>query len=194
MLPSLHDTFLKRYRVAAGSAQPIRDYLRPPRLPSLPRFFHPSRLFSIARSLLHPRFRYGNRYRNRTRRPLTRPTQINAPAAPNSTHRHSSTTHVFCCFRRCCGCASTSKSRSQTVDNFACVFESQPPSFRFSSGSSGMNRQASLESQRQLSSRFETNRDAPRDRAIAGMRLVAAPPVVPRQPADRLIWDPKVRA
>ena len=57
-----------------------------------------------------------------------------------------------------------------------------------------MNRQASLESQRQLSSRFETNRDAPRDRAIAGMRLVAAPPVVPRQPADRLIWDPKVRA
>ena len=44
--------FKKRYRVAAGSAQPIRDYLRPPRLPSLPRFFHPSRLFSIARSLL----------------------------------------------------------------------------------------------------------------------------------------------
>ena len=85
---TLHDTVLKRYRVAAGSAQPIHDYLRPPRLPSLPRFFHPPRLFSIARPLLHPRFRYGNRYRNRTRRPLTRPTQLNARAAPNSTHRH----------------------------------------------------------------------------------------------------------
>ena len=84
-----HDTVLKRYRVAAGSARTIHDYLRPQRLPSLPRFFHPSRLFSIARSLLHPRFRYGNRYRNRARRPLTQPTQINAPAAPNSTHRHS---------------------------------------------------------------------------------------------------------
>ena len=44
---SLHDTVLKRYRVAAGSARTIHDYLRPPRLPSLPRFFHPSRLFSL---------------------------------------------------------------------------------------------------------------------------------------------------
>ena len=45
--PALHDTVLKRYRVAAGSARTIHDYLRPPRLPSLPRFFHPSRLFSL---------------------------------------------------------------------------------------------------------------------------------------------------
>ena len=44
---ALHDTVLKRYRVAAGSARTIHDYLRPPRLPSLPRFFHPSRLFSL---------------------------------------------------------------------------------------------------------------------------------------------------
>ena len=44
---TLHDTVLKRYRVAAGSARTIHDYLRPPRLPSLPRFFHPSRLFSL---------------------------------------------------------------------------------------------------------------------------------------------------
>ena len=47
IVASLHDTVLKRYRVAAGSARTIHDYLRPPRLPSLPRFFHPSRLFSL---------------------------------------------------------------------------------------------------------------------------------------------------
>ena len=47
LLDALHDTVLKRYRVAAGSARTIHDYLRPPRLPSLPRFFHPSRLFSL---------------------------------------------------------------------------------------------------------------------------------------------------
>ena len=69
---------LKRYRVAAGSARTIHDYLRPPRLPSLPRFFHPSRLFSIARPLLFhdsamdrnrtPRFLQRNRYWNRARK------------------------------------------------------------------------------------------------------------------------------
>ena len=36
------ETVLKRFRVAAGSARTIHDYLRPPRLPSLPRFLNPS--------------------------------------------------------------------------------------------------------------------------------------------------------
>ena len=99
---SLHDTVLKRYRVAAGSARTIHDYLRPPRLPSLPRFFHPSRLFSLR----DPSYTHDSAIEiatgiaphdsameiatgiapasSRTRRP-----KLNTPAAPNSTHRHS---------------------------------------------------------------------------------------------------------
>ena len=65
------------------------------RLPSTPTTSITSTTLPSFPTILHcttpptPRFRYGNRYRNRARRPLTRPTQINAPAAPNSTHRHS---------------------------------------------------------------------------------------------------------
>ena len=98
----LHDTVLKRYRVAAGSARTIHDYIRPPRLPSLPRFFHPSRLFSLR----DPSYTHDSAMEiatgiaphdsameiatgiapasSRTRRP-----KLNTPAAPNSTHRHS---------------------------------------------------------------------------------------------------------
>ena len=96
---ALHDTVLKRYRVAAGSARTIHDYLRPPRLPSLPRFFHPSRLFSLR----DPSYTHDSAIEiatgiaphdsameiatgiapasSRTRRP-----KLNTPAAPNSTH------------------------------------------------------------------------------------------------------------
>ena len=110
LAPPQHYTFLNRYGVAAGSARTIHDYLRPPRLPSLSRLFHHSRLFSIARSLLHPRFRYenryrnrtprfryGNRYRNRTREPthsthsdqLTRRPKLNSPPLNSPLIRHS---------------------------------------------------------------------------------------------------------
>ena len=98
---TLHDTVLKRYRVAAGSARTIHDYLRPPRLPSLPRFFHPSRLFSLR----DPSYTHDSAIEIATGiaphdsameiatgiargRPLSRPTQSNSRAAPNSTHRH----------------------------------------------------------------------------------------------------------
>eukprot|EP01043_Picozoa_sp_COSAG02_P045659 COSAG02_NODE_4201_length_5632_cov_5.111874_3_plen_203_part_00 len=81
---TLHDTVLKRYRVAAGSARTIHDYLYPPRLPSLPRFFHHSRLFSIARSLLPHDSAMEIATGIAPARPLSRPTQTNSPTAPNS--------------------------------------------------------------------------------------------------------------
>ena len=97
-----HDTVLKRYRVAAGSARTIHDYLRPPRLPSLPRFFPHSRLFSLhdpsdphdsAMEIATGIAPHDSAMEIATGiargRPLTRPTRTNARAAPNSTHRHS---------------------------------------------------------------------------------------------------------